>query len=216
MSEWNSCGFRLDPSTKQKVDKDIPEIAKSVFVDQEIPQWFYDTYQKSDETIDLEKFWSDITVDMRYTQAMSLIAHHLRNEFGGYCSEEQVRKFIEGKATGITNPWKDGGCNDNVVLEGEETDDNSAGAVVSTSVIKPDSYSTNYPMGFIRRYRSLPNKCWVVINGYAYDVTPGENGYVHTGPESITDLCGQDVSNYFAENNIDLPPQQHIVGSVRD
>lgn len=112
MTEWRACGFRLDNPTKTKVNEEIPAIAKSVFVDQEIPQWLYDTYQKSDGTIDLEKLWSDITIDERYKNTMSLIAHHLRNEFGGYCSEEQGRKFIEGKATGITNPWKDGGCED--------------------------------------------------------------------------------------------------------
>ena len=218
MSEWSSCGFRLDPSTKNKVDKDIPEIAKSVFIDQEIPQWFYDTYQKSGGTIDLDKLWSDITVDMRYTEAMWLIVHHLRNEFGGYCSEEEVRKFIEGKVTGITNPWRDGGCNNNVVvLEGEEVDDNSEDANnITSSSINVDKFYTNYPMQFIRRYRSLPNKCWVVINGYAYDVTPRDNGYAYTGPGSITDLCGQDVSDYFASNNIDLPPQEYIAGSVRE
>ena len=92
MSEWQSCGSRLDPSIKAGVDKDIPEIAKSVFVDQEIPQWFYDTYQTSGGTIDLEKLWSDITVDMRHRQALGIIAHHLRDDFGGYCSEEGVRK----------------------------------------------------------------------------------------------------------------------------
>ena len=218
MSEWNSCGFRLDPSTKNRVDKDIPEIAKSVFIDQEIPQWFYDTYQKSGGTIDLDKLWSDITVDMRYTKAMWLIVHHLRNEFGGYCSEEEVRKFIEGKVTGITNPWRDGGCNNNVVvLEGEEVDDNSEDANnITNSSINVDKFYTNYPMQFIRRYRSLPNKCWVVINGYAYDVTPRDNGYAYTGPGSITDLCGQDVSDYFASNNIDPPPQEYIAGSVRE
>ena len=104
MSEWRSCGLRLDPSTKAAVDRDIPAIARSVLIDQEPPRWFYDTYQKPDGTIDLEKLWSDITIDERYKQTMGLIAHHLRNEFGGYCSQEQVRQFIEGKVTGITNP----------------------------------------------------------------------------------------------------------------
>ena len=224
MSEWRSCGFRLDPSTKASVDEDIPAIARSVFIDQEIPQWFYDTYQKSDQTIDLEKLWSDITVDMRYVKNMSLIAHHLRNEFGGYCSEEQVRQFIEGKATGITNPWKDGGCRDDFVDLTKQPDDEPSsipGSVSSDNSsnddgVDADSIHTNYSKKFIRDFRSRPDRCWVALNGYAYNLTPGESGYVYPGPGSITDLCGQDVSAHFAENNIDPPPQRHIVGSVRD
>ena len=223
MQEWSSCGFRLDPSTKQKVEEYIPAIARSVFIDQEVPQWFYDTYQKSDGTIDLDKLWSDITIDERYKSTMGLIAHHLRNEFGGYCSEEQVRQFIEGKVTGITNPWKDGGCDDNVVVEGEESRDNDsnpnpedANSGPNGNNIDDESINVNYSKRFIRTFRSRPSRCWIALNGYAYNVTPEEGGYVYPGPGNITDLCGQDVSAHFAENNIDPPPQRHIVGSVRD
>ena len=223
MSEWRGCGFRLDPSTKQKVEEYIPAIAKSVFIDQEIPQWFYDTYQKSDGTIDLEKLWSDITIDERYKGTMGLIAHHLRNEFGGYCSGEQVRQFIEGKVTGITNPWKDGGCNDNVVVEGEESRDNDsnpnpedANSGSNGNDVDDESINVNYSKRFIRTFRSRPSRCWIALNGYAYNVTPEEGGYVYPGPGNITDLCGQDVSAYFATNNIPTPPQQYLVGSVRD
>ena len=221
MHEWGSCGFRLDPSTKQKVEEYIPAIGRSVFIDQEVPQWFYDTYQKSDGTIDLDKLWSDITIDERYKLTMGLIAHHLRNEFGGYCSEEQVRQFIEGKVTGITNPWKDGGCNDNVVVIEEESsgslsDSENINNNTDNSGVSVGSFSRNYPMDFLRRFRNRPDKCWIAINGYAYDVTPREGGYAYPGPGAITDLCGQDASNHFATNNIDLPSQQYIVGSVRD
>ena len=212
MSEWSSCGFRLDPSTKQKVEEYLPEIAKSVFIDQEIPQWFYDTYQKPNQTIDLEKLWSDITIDERYKGTMGLIAHHLRNEFGGYCSGEQVRQFIEGKVTGITNPWKDGGCNDNVVVEGEESRDNDsnpnpedANSGSNGNDVDDESINVNYSKRFIRTFRSRPSRCWIALNGYAYNVTPEEGGYVYPGPGNITDLCGQDVSAYFATNNIPTP-----------
>ena len=222
MSEWRSCGFRLDPSTKQKVDKDIPEIAKSVFVDQEIPQWFYDTYQKSDETIDLEKLWSDITVDMRYTQAMGLIAHHLRNEFGGYCSEEQVAQFIEGKVTGITNPWKDSGCNDNVVLVEEETSSSSSTSNSSNSGIQPEDITRlrrigsygSYPLTFLQQLGSSPANCLIAVNGYVFDVTPGDDGYDYPGPGQITDLCGQDASEHFSSNNLDLPSLEYLRGAL--
>ena len=193
MSEWRSCGFRLDPSTKASVDEDIPAIARSVFIDQEIPRWFYDTYQKSDQTIDLENLWSDITVDMRYENAVSLIVHHLRNEFGGYCSEEQVRQFIEGKATGITNPWKDGGCRDDFVDLTKQPDDEpssipgSVSSDNSSNNVDVDSIHTSYSKKFIKDFRSRPDRCWVALNGYAYNLTPGESGYVYPGPGAITD-----------------------------
>ena len=129
LNEWHACGFPLDDATTAKVNREMPKIAKSVFVDQEMPQWFYDTYQKADGAIDLEQLWSDITIDERYKGTMSLIVYDLRNEFGGYCSEEQVRKFIEGKVSGITNPWRDGGCTDTVT--GEESTEDGKSCIVS-------------------------------------------------------------------------------------
>ena len=211
MSEWRSCGFRLNPSTKASVDEDIPAIARSVFVDQEIPQWFYDTYQKSDETIDLEKLWSDITVDIRYIKSISLIAHHLRNEFGGYCSEEQVRQFIESKVTGITNPWKDGGCNDTVVLVEEEISEEDQLALDISEFMRSVNYRS-YSLVFLQRLHDRTDKCWVAVDGYVYDVTPGDEGYDYLGPGQITDLCGQDVSEHFSSNGLDLPSINYLKG----
>ena len=207
MAEWYYCGFRLDPSTAARVDKEIPAITRSIFVDQEIPQWFYDTYQEPSGSIDLEELWADITVDERAKSSMSSIAYNLRNEFGGYCSEEQVRKFIEGKVTGITNPWKDGGCNDNVTEIVDETDGTQQSPIDSPT-------HSSYTPGFVQLH-NRPDNCWISINGYVYDVTPGEDGYQYPGPGSIVDLCGQNASNHFESNNIDDPPQQYIVGSVR-
>ncbi len=211
MSEWDSCGFRLDGATKAMVDEEIPKIAKSVFIDQEIPQWFYDTYQGPDGAIDLERLWADITKGHG-----GFIAYSLRNEFGGYCSEKQVRQFIDGRIDGITNPWRDGGCKDSVIMEGEDneytdTDDNGA---VDSGVPVEIPTPINYPMDFLERFRSTPDNCWVAVNGYAYDVTPGR-GYEYPGPGSITDLCGQDASDHFSSNNIELPPQEYVVGSIR-
>ena len=293
MNYWHDCGFRLDQETSAEVTAEILAITKSVFVDQEIPQWFYDTYQKSDESIDLEKLWSDINVDNRNINYISIIAYHLRNEFGGYCSEEQVRKFIEGEVTGMTNPWKDGGCNDNVTevveeetltpLEQRIEELGALGALYGSYPLRllqlynrpdkcwiavdgyvydvtpgdegynypgpgeitdlcgqafsaddldppPPRYlkgglrpsvpveiewgNVNYPIDFLMRFRNGPDNCWIAINGYAYHATPG-NGYEYPGPRSITDLCGSDASSHFSSNSIELPPQEHIVGSVR-
>ena len=211
MSEWSSCGFRLDPSTKQKVEERIPAIARSVFINQEIPQWFYDAYQKSDQTIDLKKLWSDITIDERYKRTMGLIVHHLRNEFGGYCSGEQVRQFIEGKVTGITNPWKDGGCNDNVVPVEEEISEEDQLALDIGEFMRSVNYRS-YSLVFLQRLHDRTDKCWVIVDGYVYDLTPGDEGYDYLGPDQITDLCAQDASEHFSSNGLATPPIDYLKG----
>ncbi len=219
MPYWVSCGFRLDQSTNSAVATEMPAITKSVFVDQEIPQWFYDTYQKTDGSIDLEKLWSDINISAGSTATIKPIAYHLRNKFGGYCSEEQVRQFIEGKATGITNPWKDGGCDDNVVVEEEDTSSSTSSTVIPnapdiSSLIENAAYGS-YPLVFLQKLRNKPDRCWIAINNYVYDVTPGDEGYNYPGPGQITDLCGQDASDHFSSNNLGYPPIKHLKGYLR-
>ena len=215
MGEWRSCGFRLDQTTKSRVEREVPAIAKSVFIDQKMPQWFYDTYQKSDETIDLERLWSDITVDKRYKRTMNRIVYHLRNEFGGYCSQEQVRKFIEGKATGITNPWKDGGCEDEVVIEeGTRTPTTNPDQPYDVAELMRGGTYGSYTLAFLQRRNTL-DRCWIAINGYLFDVTPGDDGYEYPGPGQLADLCGRDVSEHFSSNNLELPPAIYLKGGLR-
>ena len=223
MNYWYSCGFRFDQSTSSAVATEITAITKSVFVDQEMPQWFYDTYQKTDGSIDLEKLWSDINITPGSAATIEPIAHHLRNKFGGYCSEEQVRQFIEGKATGITNPWKDGGCNDNVVIVEEgETNSSSSTNNGSDSGIQPEDIARlrrtgnygSYPLIFLQLLGNSPSNCWIAVDGYVFDVTPGDNGYEYTGPGQIADLCGQDASEHFSSNNLDLPGIEHLKGAL--
>lgn len=215
MGYWNSCGFRLSPSKYQDVLVEVPQIAQAAFVDQEIPDWFYDTYQQANGDIDLEKLWIDI--DSTYTQSKAIIAHSLRNEFGGYCSEADVRSFIRGEVTGITNPWNDGGCNDtiNPVKNVSSQGSSSSGQRGSDGSIPYDGPIGTYHLRFLQRYRSSPDRCWIAIDGYAYDVTPSV-GYVYTGPGSIEQLCGQDASEHFSTNNLDPPPQEFIRGYVRN
>ena len=172
--------------------------------------------------IDLEKLWADITVDMRYKRTMGLIAYHLRNEFGGYCSEEQVRKLIEGKVSGITNPWRDGGCTDTVT--GEESTEEASPASSATDVslgTRPDISSLirnatygSYSLSFLQR-SNRPDRCWIAVNGYLYDVTPGEDGYNYPGPGQITDLCGQDATDHFVSNLLTYPPLEYLKGYLR-
>ena len=211
MAEWIACGFRLDDATKAKVNRKIPRIAKSVFVDQEMPQWFYDTYQKADGTIDLEQLWSDIAIDERYKGTMGIIAYHLRNEFGGYCSEEQFRKFIEGKVTGITNPWKDGGCNDNVT---EVVEEEEILTPLEQRIEELGALYGSYPLRLLQLH-NRPDKRWIAVDRLVYDVTPGDEGYNYPGPGQITDLCGQDASSHFSTNDLDPPPPRYLKGYLR-
>ena len=224
MGYWYDCGFRLDQKTSAEVTTEIPAITKSVFVDQEIPQWFYDTYQQPDGSIDLEELWSDINVDNSNIRAISIIAYHLRNEFGGYCSEEQVRGFIEGKVTGITNPWRDGGCTDTVT--GEESTQEASPTSSATDgslgqrpdigqLIRDATYGSYSPV-FLSRLRSTPDRCWVVINGYVYDVTQGDDGYEYPGTGSPDDLCGQDATERFRSDGVPYPDLRFLKGGLRD
>ncbi len=212
MGYWHSCGFRFDQSTNSAVAKEVTAITKSVFVDQEIPQWFYDTYQKTDGSIDLEKLWSDINYAHQYKSGMSPIVYHLRNEFGGYCSEVQLRQFIEGKATGITNPWKDGGCNDNVVPVEEEISEEDQIALDIKKFMRSVNYRS-YTLEYLQRLYDRTDKCWVVVDGYVYDLTPGDEGYDFLGPGQITDLCAQDASEHFSSNGLGLPSINYLKGA---
>ena len=217
MGYWGICGFRFNTDEKyQDALVNIPQIAQRAFVDQEMPDWFYDTYQKTGGEIDLESLWSDI--DTTYQGDKAIIAHSLRNEFGGYCSEADVRKFIRGEVTGITNPWRDGGCEDiviKVVTETKPRSGTSAGNGGNGGGSIPyEGPARVYLLSFLQEYRSRIGRCWIAIGGYAYDVTPSV-GYVYTGPGSIEQLCGQDASEHFNANGLDPPPQEFIKGHVR-
>ena len=74
---------------------------------------------------------------------------------------------------------------------------------------------TNYPLSFLSRYQSSPDRCWVAVDGYAYDVTPGPGGYEYPGPGGIDHLCGQDASERFADDSVAPPDRDYLEGSVR-
>ena len=54
------CGLSLSLQDYETIKREAPAVALSVFRDQEVPDWFYATYQKSDGSIDLAKLWADI------------------------------------------------------------------------------------------------------------------------------------------------------------
>ncbi len=107
---WGQCGLSLSLQEYETIRREAPAVALSVFRDQEVPDWFYATYQKSDGSINLDKLWADINSYLPAVGDRSVIIGHLRHEFGGYCSEEQVRKFLDGRITQLDTPWRDAGC----------------------------------------------------------------------------------------------------------
>jgi len=105
---WRGCRFDLDQKTSDRVFKDVRDLTQKVFLDQKTPRWFYDEYQKPDGSIDLDKLWGDIST--LYAGERSLIIYGLRNEFGGYCSTEELYRLHIGEIDTLDTPWRDAGC----------------------------------------------------------------------------------------------------------
>ena len=108
---WAACGLQLNPSDHDQAVQDIPEIGRSVFIEQDMPDWLYNNYQPPGGDLDLEALWADIHSHREYRVTRQIISYNLRYEFGGYCSPEQVQQFIDGQIAELRNPWRDGGCN---------------------------------------------------------------------------------------------------------
>ena len=106
---WSGCGLKLSGQKLAQVNREVPKIAQSVFIDQNLPDWFYDNYQNSDGSLDLEQLWADINI-RDYKSAKGIMIHHLRYEFGGYCDENWIANYINRKVDNVKNPWRDGGC----------------------------------------------------------------------------------------------------------
>ena len=62
---WSACSVLKTRTArglwKTEEFERAPDVAQSVFVDQEIPQWFYDTYQRADGTWDLDALRSALS-----------------------------------------------------------------------------------------------------------------------------------------------------------
>ena len=89
-----------------------------------MPAWFYDTYQLNNGNIDLDKLWADIVNHTRsYAKPHAIIIYGLKDEFGGYCSETDVKKIITGGATELrgSSPWRDDGCDYEAVYPPTDT-----------------------------------------------------------------------------------------------
>ena len=216
---WGACGFNLTPEEATGVSNAISDITKSVFLEQDMPDWFYDTYKNSDDSINLDNLWSDIHEEGFYTSMRVLITHDLRKKFGGYCSETNVRRLLDEEISKLKNHWKDAGCDKpepalsttTTTTENPPSNDNE----VNTGSGSETNYTVSYTLAYLARAGARPSKCWIAVGGYVYDVTPREGGYNYPGPGSITELCGQDASRHFSSNNLDPPDQAYIKGSLR-
>ena len=111
---WVGCGLQLSPTEAEVVKRDALDVARAVYYEQRMPDWFYRTYQKSDGSMDLDKLWADINSHKGYSRTRTSIIYHLREEFGGFCYEDQVQQFLldllDEQADYPGNPWRDGGC----------------------------------------------------------------------------------------------------------
>ena len=220
LSYWGACVFNLTPKETTGVSNAISDITKSVFLEQDMPDWFYDTYKNYDDSIDLDNLWSDIHEEGFYTSRRILITHDLRKKFGGYCSETNVRRLLDGEISELRNHWKDAGCDkpepalsttttstENPTSSNDNEGDSSTGGDVT--------YTVSYTLDYLARAGARPSKCWIAVGGYVYDVTPREGGYEYPGPGSITEFCGQDATSHFSSNNLDPPDQAYIKGRLR-
>ena len=72
----------------------------------EIPDWFYETFQKDDDSLDYEKLWT--AVKNSGTGVRTTILPMFRYSFGGYCSEQTVLDALLNNSE--QQPWRDGGC----------------------------------------------------------------------------------------------------------
>ena len=82
-----------------------------------------------------------------------------------------------------------------------------------SSLIRNATYGS-YPLIFLQR-RNRPDRCWIAINGYVYDVTQGDDGYEYLGTGSLDDLCGQDVTERFRSEGLPYPDLRFLKGHLR-
>ena len=78
----------------------------------EMPDWFYETFQKDDGSLDYVKLWTAVK-DSSYG-VQQLMVPMLRDAFGGYCSDQIVWdttfSFERFGKPPLVQPWRDGGC----------------------------------------------------------------------------------------------------------
>ena len=99
---WHACSHLPSRVTPEAI-----EIAEDAFAGR-MPQWFYDTFQKTDGNLDYEMLWTAVN-NMLWENDRIKVIYQLRNEFGGYCSEQAAKDSAFGDLQ-LNQPWRDGGC----------------------------------------------------------------------------------------------------------
>ena len=99
---WHACSHLPSRVTPEAI-----EIAEDAFAGR-MPQWFYDTFQKTDGNLDYEMLWTAVN-NMLWENDRIEVIYQLRNEFGGYCSEQAAKDSAFGDLQ-LNQPWRDGGC----------------------------------------------------------------------------------------------------------
>ena len=96
------------------------QVVRSIY-ENEIPQWFDDTYGKSglpystsalegySDDYDLEKVADDVT-KLRRGLERTAVGYQFRNSFGGYCDVGGAWSAFNDSNSAVRNPWRAGGC----------------------------------------------------------------------------------------------------------
>ena len=190
---WSRCkragGFDFGWPNNDDRWQELLAVMRSVYVDQEVPQWFYDTYQRADGTWDVDAIKASLGFydpDARTYRQLG----HLIPELAIEVEEEEEEISTSSATDGSLGPRPD-----------------------ISSLIRNATYGS-YSLSFLQR-SNRPDRCWIAVNGYLYDVTPGEDGYNYPGPGQITDLCGQDATDHFVSNLLTYPPLEYLKGYLR-
>ena len=99
---WHGCNHLPSRVTPEAI-----KVVEDAFAGR-TPQWFYNTFQKTDGSLDYEMLWTAVRNMLRDNDRI-VVVHQLRNEFGGYCSEQAAKDSAFGDLQ-LAQPWRDGGC----------------------------------------------------------------------------------------------------------
>ena len=104
---WRRCPHLPETPTDEAVT-----VVRQAFSGQ-MPDWFYETFQNPDGSLNYIKLWSAVKDSSHRTR--KIVVPGMRNAFGGYCSEQAIwDDMFAGdywnRAFTIDQPWRDGGC----------------------------------------------------------------------------------------------------------
>ena len=100
---WHNCRDHL-PS---RVTPEAVQVVEDAFAGR-MPQWFYDTFQNSDGSLDYEMLWMAVK-NMLLDEDRISVVYQLKDAFGGYCSAEMAQESAFSDLQ-LAQPWRDGGC----------------------------------------------------------------------------------------------------------